>query len=86
MGCILVQAFEVLRPAVSSSCIQENPNQGVTMKEKESLVGDRSVLSYGSSAVRLLPQIVRETLLSLAGLPAGRDTLLFLSCCSRVKC
>jgi len=42
-----VQQWGVLR-------IQKHPSQGVTMKENESLTGDCSVLSYGSSAVVFL--------------------------------
>ena len=34
--------------------------RGVTTKHNESLVGDRSVLSYGLWAVRFLPQRVRD--------------------------
>ena len=41
-----VSWFRFLRPYIQQwvvLCIQENPNRGVTMKEKECLAGDRSV-------------------------------------------
>ena len=43
-----IQQFGVLR-------VQEHPSRGVTTEENGELVEDRSVLSYGSLAVRFLP-------------------------------